>query len=79
MLKDNIRKYALDNAVKHDGKAVLGSIIGKLINEDPSIKNKLKELISIKTRVNHYDIPLIYFLKLNQNLILKNIMLMPLR
>ena len=44
MLKDNIRKYALDNAVKHDGKAVLGSIIGKLINEDPSIKNKLKEL-----------------------------------
>ncbi|MBU0930179.1 MAG: glutamate--tRNA ligase [Nanoarchaeota archaeon] len=44
MLKENIRKYALENAVRHDGKAVLGSIIGKLINEDPNIKNKLKEI-----------------------------------
>ncbi|MDD5651282.1 MAG: glutamate--tRNA ligase [Candidatus Nanoarchaeia archaeon] len=41
---DSIRKYVLENAVKHDGKAVLGAIIGKLINEDPSIKNKLKEI-----------------------------------
>ena len=44
MLKENIRKYALENAVRHNGKAVLGSIIGKLINEDPNIKNKLKEI-----------------------------------
>ncbi|MDD5132867.1 MAG: glutamate--tRNA ligase [Candidatus Nanoarchaeia archaeon] len=39
-----IRKYALENAVKHDGKCVPGAIIGKLINEDNSIKNKLKEI-----------------------------------
>ena len=44
MLKENIRKYAFENAVRHNGKAVLGSIIGKLINEDPNIKNKLKEI-----------------------------------
>lgn len=44
MLKGSIRKYVLENAIKHDGKAAIGSIIGKLINEDPSIKNKLKEI-----------------------------------
>jgi len=44
MLKGNIRKYVLENAVKHNGSAAISSIIGKLINDDPSIKNKLKEI-----------------------------------
>lgn len=44
MLKESIRKYALENAIKHNGKASVSSIIGKLINDDPSVKNKLKDI-----------------------------------
>ena len=56
MLRETIRKYALENAVKYNGKAAVGSIIGKLINEDPSIKDKLnvinKEIQQVITEVN---------------------------
>ncbi|RME55354.1 glutamate--tRNA ligase [Candidatus Woesearchaeota archaeon] len=40
-----ILKYALQNAVKYNGKANQGAIIGKLIQEDPKVKAKLKELV----------------------------------
>ncbi len=43
-MKDLIRNYALQNAVKHEGVAQVGSVIGHLIQADPSIKSKLKEL-----------------------------------
>jgi glutamyl-tRNA synthetase len=39
-----VRKYALDNARKHEGRAAQGSIIGGLIAEMPDVKAKLKEL-----------------------------------
>ena len=42
--KETIRKYALQNALKF-GKAQAGSIIGKLFAEDPSLKEKAKELM----------------------------------
>lgn len=43
-LKDKIRKYALQNAIKFNGKANPGAVIGKLLAEDPSLKQKIKEI-----------------------------------
>ena len=39
-----IRKYALQNAIKFDGKANPGAIIGKVFAEDDSLKKKGKEV-----------------------------------
>lgn len=43
-LEQLIEKFALANAFQYNGKAQLGSVIGKLISEDPKIKAKLKDL-----------------------------------
>ncbi len=43
-LKESIKKYALQNAVEFEGKANLGSVIGKLLAEDPSLKKKMKDV-----------------------------------
>ena len=43
-LKDIILKYALQNAVKFNGKANPGAIVGKLLKEDSNLKSKIKEL-----------------------------------
>ncbi len=43
-LKEIILKYALQNAVKFNGKANPGAIVGKLLKEDDGLKNKIKEL-----------------------------------
>lgn len=43
-LKDTILKYALQNAVKFNGKANPGAIIGKLLKEDSGLKSRIKEL-----------------------------------
>lgn len=42
-VKNLIRKWALQNAVKFNGNANPGAVIGKLISEMPEIKDKLKE------------------------------------
>ncbi|MBN2112480.1 glutamate--tRNA ligase [Candidatus Woesearchaeota archaeon] len=44
-IKETIRKYALQNAVRYDGKANPGNIIGKVIGENPELKTKGKELM----------------------------------
>jgi glutamyl-tRNA synthetase len=46
-LKDAIRKTALLNAVKHDGKAQTGPVIGKILGEKPELKTKVKELSTL--------------------------------
>ena len=43
-LKEVIRKYALQNAIKFNGKANAGAVIGKLLSEDPKLKGKIKEI-----------------------------------
>jgi glutamyl-tRNA synthetase len=43
-MKESIRKYALENAIKFNGKANPGAIIGKLIQEDPKVKQNMKEI-----------------------------------
>ncbi len=42
--KDVIRKYALQNAVQHEGTANMGSVIAKVFNEMPELKPKAKEI-----------------------------------
>ncbi len=42
--KDKIRAYALLNAVKFNGKANPGAVIGKMLSEQPELKDKLKEM-----------------------------------
>lgn len=43
-LGEFIRKLALLNAVRHDGKAQTGSVVGKLLGEKPELRSKAKEI-----------------------------------
>ncbi len=43
-LKVEIRKYALQNAIKYGGKASSGAIIGKLLAIDNTLKDKMKDV-----------------------------------
>ena len=44
MKDDIILKYALQNAVKYNGKANPGAVIGKILQEQPSLKSKIKDI-----------------------------------
>src|SRR3989344_6020248 len=44
MKEDLILKYTLQNAVKFNGKANSGAVIGKILQEQPGLKSKIKEL-----------------------------------
>ncbi|MDI6738138.1 MAG: glutamate--tRNA ligase [Nanoarchaeota archaeon] len=44
MLKHDIEKYALHNAVKYNGKANAGAVLGKLLSEKPELKEKMKDV-----------------------------------
>lgn len=43
-MKELILKYALQNAVKYKGKANIGAVIGKVLAENPELKNDMKKL-----------------------------------
>jgi glutamyl-tRNA synthetase len=43
-MEELIRKYALHNAVKFNGKANPGAVIGKILAERPELKDKIKEI-----------------------------------
>jgi len=43
-LKKVIRKYALDNALKFNGKASAGAVVGKVIGELPEVKQYMKTM-----------------------------------
>src|SRR3989344_9546167 len=50
------RKYALQNAVKFDGKANPGAVIGKILAEQPELKDKIKEIAkSISQIINEVN------------------------
>jgi glutamyl-tRNA synthetase len=46
-LKESIRKIALLNAVRHEGKAQTGPVMGKILGEKPELKTKVKELSAL--------------------------------
>jgi len=48
-----IKKYALQNAIKYEGKATSGAVLGKVFAEHPELKSKGKELsVKIAEMVN---------------------------
>ncbi len=44
-IKELAYKYALQNAVKHEGKARLGPVVSRIIAEKPEIRSVIKQLI----------------------------------
>jgi len=58
-LEKEILKHTLLNAVQHDEKANIQAVLGKILGENPELRNKIKELIpEIKknvTEVNSWD------------------------
>jgi glutamyl-tRNA synthetase len=50
-LEELIRKYALLNAIKHDGKAQTGPVTGKILAEKPELKTKIRELSAVINKV----------------------------
>ena len=45
MDKNDIIKFALQNAIEHNGKADAKSVLGKIISKDPSIKSRIREVM----------------------------------
>lgn len=50
-LREIIRKLALLNAVRHNGKAQTGPVIGKLLSEKPELRAKVKEIARVVSEV----------------------------
>ncbi|MCJ7718757.1 glutamate--tRNA ligase, partial [Candidatus Bathyarchaeota archaeon] len=50
-LKEDIRKTTLLNAIKHEGKAQTGSVIGKILGEKPDLRSKIKEISTLVNKI----------------------------
>jgi glutamyl-tRNA synthetase len=50
-LRELVRKLALLNAIKHDGEAQTGPVIGKLLGEKPELRAKAKEVTNLVDEV----------------------------
>jgi glutamyl-tRNA synthetase len=50
-LREFIRKIALLNAVRHDGKAQNGPVVGKILGERPEYRTKVKEVSDVVNEV----------------------------
>ncbi|HXX73052.1 MAG TPA: hypothetical protein VEI80_05095, partial [Candidatus Acidoferrales bacterium] len=46
-----IRKAAVLNAIKHDGRADPGAVLGNLLGENPTLKPKARELMPTVQRI----------------------------
>jgi glutamyl-tRNA synthetase len=44
-VKDRIRKAAVINAIRHDGKAELQAVLGNLLGDSPELRNQARQLI----------------------------------
>src|SRR3989344_2486078 len=60
-LKKSILKYALQNAIKFNGKANPGAVLGRILGEYPSLKDKaqeiMKEIAKSLKEVNKLSVP----------------------
>ncbi|MEM0274816.1 MAG: glutamate--tRNA ligase, partial [Nitrososphaerota archaeon] len=50
-LEKKILKWALKNALDYQGKADKNAVISKVIREDPSLKEKAREIVKIVEEV----------------------------
>ncbi|MGC8564874.1 MAG: glutamate--tRNA ligase [Thermoplasmata archaeon] len=59
-MENEIRKFAIQNAVEHNGKADEKSVLGKILASNPSLKGSIKELIplikNVVDEINKMDI-----------------------
>jgi len=46
-IRETIRRIALENAIKHEGKAQVKPVLGKLLGENPNLRGKIKEIASL--------------------------------
>ncbi len=46
-----IRKYALQNAVQYSGKATVGAVLGKVMAENPGLRQKAKEASALAKKI----------------------------
>ncbi len=50
-MENQIRKIVVENAVLHEGKANTNSVLGKIIADNPKIKEKINEIIPIINKI----------------------------
>ncbi|MDH7607174.1 MAG: glutamate--tRNA ligase [Candidatus Bathyarchaeota archaeon] len=50
-IKELIRKFALLNAIRHEGKAQTGPVVGKVLAEKPELRTKVKEITVLVKKV----------------------------
>jgi len=50
-IKEAIRRIALENAIKHEGKAQIKPVLGKLLGENPNLRAKIKEIASFADEI----------------------------
>lgn len=50
-IEDLIWKFALQNAIKYNGKANPGAIVGKLLGDNPDLKKQMKEISKEISRI----------------------------
>jgi glutamyl-tRNA synthetase len=51
LIKELIRKFALLNAIRHEGKAQTGPVVGKVLAEKPELRTKVKEITALVNKV----------------------------
>ncbi len=55
-IKEIVLKYALENALKHEGKAKIQPVINRLLGENPEYKKKIRQIIgTIKETINYVN------------------------
>ena len=50
-IRESILKYALINAIQHDGKANPKAVIGKILGENPELRPKAREIVPIVNEI----------------------------
>jgi len=50
-LRESIRKSALLNAARHEGKAQAGAVLGKILGEKPDLRGKVKEISALVNEI----------------------------
>ena len=51
VIKENIRRIALINAILHDGKAQNKPVIGKLLSEKPELRSLVREIVGLVNEI----------------------------
>ena len=50
-IREKIKRIALENAIKHKGKAQAKAVMSRLIGEDPSLRKKARDLFYLTEEI----------------------------